>query len=175
MAAIRARYDLADGEVAADVLNSPDTHRLLGKMTVMIESTNPLPNRLLGLSRRALDHAMAIARWYGSTVTALHVFSSAPVVASYPGPIVLEPIVVTAVGREELLAQTKAFIDAEAVPGVRVEAVVREGQAAAEIADMAIGMNADLLVIGTHGRSGFERLLLGSSRRRFCARLVAPC
>ena len=55
----------------------------------------------------------------------------------------------TAVGREELLAQTKAFIDAEAVPGVRVEAVVREGQAAAEIADMAISMNADLLVIGT--------------------------
>ena len=33
-------------------------------------------------SRRALDHAMTIARWYESTVTALHVFSSAPVAAS---------------------------------------------------------------------------------------------
>ena len=125
-------------------------------------------------SRRALDHAMAIARWYGSTVTALHVFSSAPVVASYPGPVVLEPIVLTAVGREELLAETKAFIDAEAVPGVRVEAVVREGQAAAEIADMAISMNADLLVIGTHGRSGFERLLLGSVTEKVLRKARCP-
>ena len=32
-------------------------------------------------SRRALDHAIAIARWYESTVTALHVFSPAPVAA----------------------------------------------------------------------------------------------
>ena len=74
---------------------------------------------------------MTIARWYGSTVTALHVYSPTPVAASYPGAVVLEPIVVTAVGREELLAQTKAFIEAEAVPGVRVEMVVRDGQAAA--------------------------------------------
>jgi nucleotide-binding universal stress UspA family protein len=144
-------------------------------MTVMIEIRRILcPIDFSDYSRRALDHAMAIARWYGSTVTALHVFSSTPVVASYPGPVVLEPIVLTAVGREELLAETKAFIDAEAVPGVRVEAVVQEGQAAAEIADMAISMNADLLVIGTHGRSGFERLLLGSVTEKVLRKARCP-
>lgn len=44
-------------------------------------------------SRRALDHAMAIARWYQSTVTVLHVFSPVPVTAFSPGPVVFEPVV----------------------------------------------------------------------------------
>ena len=39
-------------------------------------------------SRRALDQAIAIARWYESTVTVLHVFSPAPVVEFDPGPVV---------------------------------------------------------------------------------------
>ena len=52
--------------------------------------------------------------------------------------------------------------------------MVREGQAAAEIADMAISMNADLLVIGTHGRSGFERLLLGSVTEKVLRKARCP-
>ena len=130
-------------------------------------------------SRRALDHAIAIARWYESTVTALHVFSPAPVAAWGPGPVVFEPIVLTAVDREQLLADTKAFIEAETAPWVAIEAVVREGNTAAEILDQATNMSADLLVIGTHGRSGFERLLLGSvaekvPRKAGCPVLTVP-
>ena len=64
--------------------------------------------------------------------------------------------------------------DAETVPGVPVEAVVRDGQAAAEIVDQAISMNADLLVIGTHGRSGFERLLLGSVAEKVLRKARCP-
>lgn len=33
-------------------------------------------------SRRALDHAIAIARWYESRVTAVHVFSNLPLIAT---------------------------------------------------------------------------------------------
>ena len=43
-----------------------------------------------------------------------------------------------------------------------VEIVATEGVAASEIALMAEELSADLLVMGTHGRSGFERLFLGS-------------
>lgn len=125
-------------------------------------------------SRRALDHAIAIARWYESTVTALHVFSPAPVTAWGPGPVVFEPIVLTAVDREQLLADTKAFIEAETAPGVAIEAVVLEGNTAAEILDQATNMSADLLVIGTHGRSGFERLLLGSVTEKVLRKARCP-
>ena len=41
-------------------------------------------------SRRALDHAVAIARWYDSRITVLHVFSAAPVAAYAPGAPGLE-------------------------------------------------------------------------------------
>lgn len=131
-------------------------------------------------SRRGLDHAIAIARWYKSTVTVLHVFSPAPVAAYGPGPVAFAPIVLTAADRDQLLADTKAFIEAETAPGVAIEAVLREGNTAAEIVDQATTMSADLLVIGTHGRSGFERLLLGSVaekvlRKARCPVLTVPC
>ena len=125
-------------------------------------------------SRRALDHAIAIARWYKSTVTALHVFSPAPVAAYGPGPVVFAPIVLTSKDRDQLLADTKAFIQAETAPGVAIEAVVREGNTAGEIVDQATRMNADLLVIGTHGRSGFERLLLGSVTEKVLRKARCP-
>jgi len=130
-------------------------------------------------SRRALDHAVAIARWYESTVTVLHVFSPAPVAAFGPGAVAFEPIVPTAADCEQLLANTKAFATAESAPGIAIEAVLREGNTTVEILDQATSMDADLLVIGTHGRSGFERLVLGSVaekvlRKAHCPVLTVP-
>ena len=125
-------------------------------------------------SRRALDHAVAIARWYESTVTALHVFSPAPVAAYGPGPLVFEPTMLAPVDREQLLANTGAFIAAESAPGVVIDAMVREGNTAVEILDQATSMNADLLVIGTHGRSGFERFLLGSVTEKVLRKAGCP-
>ena len=125
-------------------------------------------------SRRALDHAIAIARWYESTVTALYVFSSAPVAAFGPGPVAFEPIVLTAVDRDQLLADTRAFAQAESAPGITIETVVREGNTAGEILEQAASMPADLLVIGTHGRSGFERLLLGSVAEKVLRKANCP-
>jgi nucleotide-binding universal stress UspA family protein len=125
-------------------------------------------------SRRALDHATAIARWYESTVSVLYVFSPAPVPAFGPGPVVLEPIVLTTVDRDQLLADTKAFAKTEGAPGITIEAVVREGNPAREIVAQATGMQADLLVIGTHGRTGFERLLLGSVTEKVLRQAGCP-
>jgi nucleotide-binding universal stress UspA family protein len=125
-------------------------------------------------SRRALDHAIAIARWYEATVTVLHVFSTAPVAAAGPGSVVLQPIVLTAVDRGQLLADTKAFAETESAPGITIEAEVREGNTAAEILEQATSMKADLLVIGTHGRSGFERLLLGSVAEKVLRKASCP-
>ena len=86
-------------------------------------------------SRRALDHAVAIARWYQAAVTVLHVFSPVTVAAVGAAPVVFEPMVLAPVGRDRLLADTKAFAAAESAPGVAIEAVVREGSTAAEILD----------------------------------------
>ena len=125
-------------------------------------------------SRRALDHAVAIARWYKAEVTALYVFSTAPVAAVGPGPMAFEPIILTDVDREHLASDVREFATAESAPGVVINAVVREGFPAIEIVECARTMKADLLVLGTHGRSGLERLLLGSVAERVLRRAGSP-
>jgi nucleotide-binding universal stress UspA family protein len=125
-------------------------------------------------SRGALDHALAIARLYESTVTVLHVVSGTPVAPFGPGSVVVEPIVLTAVDRDRLLAHTKTFAETDSARGIKVDATVREGNAAGEIVELAIRMKPDLLVIGTHGRSGFDRLLLGSVAEKVLRKASCP-
>lgn len=124
-------------------------------------------------SRRALDHAVAIARWYEASVTALYVYSLAPVAAVGPGALAFEPIVLTEVDRRRLRADVQAFAAGESAPGVTLHAAIREGFPATEIVAHAESMPADLLVLGTHGRSGLERLFLGSVAERVLRH--APC
>jgi nucleotide-binding universal stress UspA family protein len=88
--------------------------------------------------------------------------------------VVFEPIVLTDVDRDRLLADERAFAETESAPGVTVEAVVRGGDTAGEILKQATSLKADLLVIGTHGRSGFERLLLGAVAEKVLRRVCCP-
>ena len=125
-------------------------------------------------SRHALDHAIAIARWYDASVTVVHVFSPTPVPAFGPGPAGFEPIVLTDVDRQQLLAYTREFVATESAPGIRIDVGLREGNTAAEILAQATGMDADLLVVGTHGRSGFERLVLGSVAEKVLRKARCP-
>ena len=88
--------------------------------------------------------------------------------------MVFEPMVLAPVDRDRLLADTKAFAAAESAPGVAIEAVIREGSTATEILEQAASMRADLLVIGTHGRSGFDRLLVGSVAEKVLRKASCP-
>jgi universal stress protein A len=58
-------------------------------------------------------------------------------------------------------------------PDLPIRPEVIEGQPAAEIVDLAQRLPADVVVIGTHGRTGIGHLLLGSVAERVIRR--APC
>jgi nucleotide-binding universal stress UspA family protein len=68
----------------------------------------------------------------------------------------------------------KGFIETESAPGVPMEPLIREGDPVSEILSQATDMKADLLVMGTHGRSGFERLLLGSVTEKILRKASCP-
>lgn len=129
-------------------------------------------------SRRALDHALGVARCYGSTVTALHVV--APVPTFVPGPYYVgaetaPPVTLPPVDREAVAAQVQRLVDAEQVPGVRVNVQVEEApDVHREILVQADHVKADLVVMGTHGRSGFERLFLGSTAEKVLRKARTP-
>ena len=75
--------------------------------------------------------------------------------------------------KEEAEKTLVTYVDALRERGIPVEAVVREGYPATVIVDEAREMDADLIVIGTHGLSGIKHLLLGSIAERVVQR--APC
>jgi len=80
---------------------------------------------------------------------------------------------------ESAQAELERFLAARRVPERPVEGVVRVGEPAKEIVAEAMGWGADLLVLGTHGRRGVSRFVLGSVagasvRSALCNVLVIP-
>ena len=124
------------------------------------------------ISQHALDHAAAIARWYEARLTLLYVFPNFPVV-DIPSLVLGEP------DRERLMAGLRGM--AAAVPQqVSVDFRIEEAAYVHEAIVAQVGeTHADLLVLGTHGKSGFQRLFLGSVtekviRKAPCPTLVVP-
>jgi nucleotide-binding universal stress UspA family protein len=129
-------------------------------------------------SRRALDHALAVARCYRSTVTALHVVAPIPVIV--PGPYYFgsetpPPMALPPVDRVAVAAHVEQFVASEQVPGVSVAVLVEAGSTVyREILAQADRLRSDLIVMGTHGRSGFERLFLGSTAEKVLRKARCP-
>jgi nucleotide-binding universal stress UspA family protein len=121
-------------------------------------------------SKRAVDHALVLARWYDSAVTLLHV---QPIVVPLPlAPEIPPTLILTPEYRAQLTESLQKLAgDAQ---GVRMRYELREGTAAREICEAATEIGADLLVIGTHGASGFEHLLLGSVTERVLRKADCP-
>lgn len=115
-------------------------------------------------SRLALEHAAALGRLSGATVVLLHVLESFRHVSGFESPKVYA---------EEVLPRMRAagreLLDEAAAPlveqGIKVETVLLEGsdeRVAELIARRAEEAGVDMVILGTHGRRGVNRLLLGS-------------
>jgi nucleotide-binding universal stress UspA family protein len=83
---------------------------------------------------------------------------------------------------EEITASTRAWAQKQLdkllakakQAGVRAKGFVLEGSAHEQIARFARSKHADLLVLGTHGRSGLAKLFLGSVAGRVVAAASCP-
>ncbi len=100
-------------------------------------------------SRHALDHAATIARWYEAKVSIVHVFN----------PTLLVP---SDFNERRIEEQMHEWLAASMKTGAECDLVFEEGSPAERILASANATSADMIVMGTHGREGFERLLLGS-------------
>lgn len=126
-------------------------------------------------SRHALEHAVAIAKWYQAHITALHViprqrFPQPPIFFAEP-PHGVTP---TPAERRALEEQLRAWLAAATQAGVKTDLLVDEGSPAHRILDHASRLGADLLTMGTHGLSGFERFALGSVAEKVLRKAACP-
>jgi nucleotide-binding universal stress UspA family protein len=126
------------------------------------------PTDFSDFADRALALAIPVARWYHAAITILHVRPPEPsggaAPRSHPGhrpPAALD-------------ASLQVFARPALRAGVPVETVVREGDATREILACATRLACDLLVMGTHGRSGFERWVMGSVAEKVLRKAACP-
>jgi nucleotide-binding universal stress UspA family protein len=93
---------------------------------------------------------------------------------AYTGPVVLEPVVLSSVQRDEILQQVHEFIQPVVPSDQPVAVEVSEGRPVDQILERARALTADLIVMGTHGRSGFERLFIGSVAEKVLRKASCP-
>ncbi len=118
-------------------------------------------------SRRAFSAALELAETNGATLQAYYVVESAPVFYDVPGydPSVLRDELVeegSSLGHSALAAMKRR--------GVEGDVAMAEASSVEDVSTLilraATTFNADLLVMGTHGRRGLQRLIEGSVAER---------
>jgi len=115
-------------------------------------------------SLRAYEYAIDLAARLKAEIVVVHVYE----VPTYtlPDGMVEVPVEVESELRNRLERQLEGFARSADAVGVRVIRELRSGVAYVEIAHAARELGADLIAIGTHGRTGLAHLLLGSVAER---------
>jgi len=128
-------------------------------------------SRPTGAAEAAVDHAVAVAEACGAAVRVLSVVDTSVLAAQ------------TEVAPSDVLVESLQERSEDAVDGVAerfeeaglsVETAVIRGTPAQAICADAEEHNVDLVVMGTHGRSGLDRVLLGSVTERTVRHASVP-
>ena len=127
-------------------------------------------------SRAALAHAALLAKSFGASIDLLYVWEAPAFVAP--------EAMVGAAGTTQTLAQLasdqaqaamREFAEQAGKDGIEIKGTrVEQGDPARTITDLAESEGYDLVAMGTHGRSGFAHLLLGSVAEKVVRRSTRP-
>ena len=119
-----------------------------------------VPTDFSSSAKKAAEGAIKLARCFGGRVVFLHVLYHFYTVAYAHELGVSLPISPPA--PEEIEPDWKTFLDDLPLENIDWEKVTEEGEAASAIVQKAAHVQADAIVMGTHGRTGLPHMLLGS-------------
>lgn len=127
-----------------------------------------VPLDLSPLAEEALPWAALLARVKGCGVHLVAVWNERAPLADVDGHAPLGEVLAAAKAALDRLAARPTF------SGIEVSTEVRAGEIEEEIAEAVLAQNADLVVLKSHGRGGFKRLLVGSVADRLLRTLNVP-
>lgn len=123
-------------------------------------------------SASAVDKAKELAQAMSADVELLHAYQL-PVMALPDGAVTVSPAYVA-----EMLDRAQQALnkhrDELSIAGVHATTKLLEGNPAMVISDRAKELATPMIVMGTHGRSGFKRFLLGSVSERVVRTATSP-
>lgn len=124
-------------------------------------------------SRSALKVARELARALNAQLILCHAYEALPPLSSEASiPSSLFSQIMTA-AREGATRQLEKLAKAARGNGIRVATVLVEGSPATAVISVAKRKGAHLIVVGTHGRTGGQRMLMGSVADRIVR--LSPC
>ncbi len=111
------------------------------------------------VSKKALEAALEEAKVWKSALNAVYVIETGGF-ENIPADSTMEVVYnrLESIGAEAL----KEAEEGAEKNGLKFSSFIREGHAGEEIVKLAEEIDADLIVLGSHGKSGIDRLLLGS-------------
>jgi nucleotide-binding universal stress UspA family protein len=127
------------------------------------------PTDFTEASTGALPYALAVAKAYGSKLYLTHAVAPEPPLTIPLEPIPLEMDPLWQQARDRLTH----FLDSAPVREVVREGVLEQGDLWSVLDDVIRRHSIDLIVLGSHGRHGLKKLVLGSSAEQVFRR--APC
>jgi nucleotide-binding universal stress UspA family protein len=127
-----------------------------------------VPHDFSDTAEHALSFAIAIAEKLGAHITLMHAYE----IPAYPDSVLMTAELAGSITRAALGA-LDAVAGRARRPGVEVQALLRQGRPWSEINAAANETHADLIVMGTHGRHGLARALIGSVAEKVVR--TAPC
>lgn len=143
----------------------------LGWRTILV------PTDFSECARDALELATKLAALHGAKVVLLHAIELGggltPATLVQPDGAAL-PLTVEEYTRGAMLEGLAELTEPYRERGVRYEYRVEYGPAPENILDAVAAVGADLIVVGTHGRTGFAHLVLGSVAERVVRHARVP-
>jgi nucleotide-binding universal stress UspA family protein len=131
------------------------------------------PTDFSDFSERAFAYSLSLARQYKAELYLLHVVR--PVIIGYPEYAIPDSVSEFYGELSEYAEeQLREFAKVHSEGGVNPRVVVEEGVATESILHFARENSIDMIVMGTHGRRGFQRLTLGSVTDRVMRRAGCP-
>ncbi len=131
-----------------------------------------VPQDFSDYSLHALKYAITFAGLFNSELIVVHVVE--PIV--YPADFSFGQVSIPAM-EEEIRKHSEEQLNelvAKEIPGnIKATSVIRVGKPFIEIVDVAKSENADLIVISSHGRTGMDHVLFGSTADKVVRK--APC
>lgn len=121
-------------------------------------------------SEHALDVALSLARATNGRVTMLHAWHESSLKAL--GEVVLPGITFDSI--DDCRARLDRIAKDRAESGVTLDVATTIGESAKAIDDFASSVGADVIVTGTHGRSGLRRLVMGSVAEELVHHATTP-
>ena len=120
-------------------------------------------------SDAALPYAMALARWYGARIVAAHCVPPEPMLGVPMDPLPGN----TDFEWEGAQKKMSSFLASDPLRGVEHQTILQQGGLWDVLSRIIEQHDIDMVVMGSHGREGLKKLVLGSAAEQIFRR--APC